>query len=345
MGKIAQLIMGPAGVGKSSYCRLMQDHCKDARRRVYVVNLDPAAENFNYDADIDIRELITVDDVMEEMELGPNGALVYCMEFLLDNFEWLEEKLDETFREDDYLIIDCPGQIELYSHIPVMNRFTNKMKGLGYMICGVYLIDANFMLDPSKFISGTLLCLSTMVALEFPQVNVITKCDLVDRDMIERLLDNESSVQLLNMASYEMQRDLIKENDSDEEEEDDDFEDEEEEGLEDSDHDKGQTIESRKSKRRTANSSNSGEALLYRDKREAEEIASSKIRDAGNSIVGNDRLEALTRSIAGVVDDFTMVSFSPLDPHDENTVEKILYMIDMATQYGEDLEPTEPIDV
>merc|ERR1712146_8255 len=137
-------------------------------------------------------------------------------EFLLDNFEWFEEKMGEAFREDDYLIIDCPGQIELYSHIPVMNRFTSKIKNLGYNICGVYLIDANFMLDPSKFISGTLLCLSTMVALEFPQVNVISKCDLVDREMIEKLLDNESSLQLLNMASYEMKRGMIKDNETDE---------------------------------------------------------------------------------------------------------------------------------
>ena len=337
MGKIAQLIMGPAGVGKSSYCRVMQDHCNDARRQVHIINLDPAAENFSYEANIDIRELITVDDVMEEMELGPNGALVYCMEFLLDNFEWFEEKLDEAFREDDYLIIDCPGQIELYSHIPVMNRFTSKMKNLGYNICGVYLIDANFMLDPSKFISGTLLCLSTMVALEFPQVNVISKCDLVDRDLIDKLLDNESSLQLLDMASYELQREVIKEMDSDEEE------------NHDGDDDENQDGESRRMTNeysiRSTNQLDSGKDLLYRDKREAEEIASSKIRDGGNAIMGNDRLEALTRSIAGVVDDFTMVSFNPLDPHDENTVEKILFMIDMSTQYGEDLEPSEPIDV
>ncbi|RYG56446.1 hypothetical protein EON66_02900 [archaeon] len=33
----------------------------------------------------DIRELISVDDVMEEMHLGPNGALVYCMEYVLSS--------------------------------------------------------------------------------------------------------------------------------------------------------------------------------------------------------------------------------------------------------------------
>jgi GPN-loop GTPase len=37
------------------------------RRNVIVVNLDPAAEIFKYKCDIDIRDLITLKDVMEEM--------------------------------------------------------------------------------------------------------------------------------------------------------------------------------------------------------------------------------------------------------------------------------------
>lgn len=35
--------------------------------------LDPAAEEFNYPVTLDIKELITVEDVMEELNLGPNG--------------------------------------------------------------------------------------------------------------------------------------------------------------------------------------------------------------------------------------------------------------------------------
>jgi hypothetical protein len=57
---------------------------------VHIVNLDPAAESFAYKPALDVRELVTVPDVMEEMELGPNGALVYSMEYLLENLNWLE---------------------------------------------------------------------------------------------------------------------------------------------------------------------------------------------------------------------------------------------------------------
>ena len=37
------------------------------------MHADPAAENFNYPVSFDVRELITLEDVMEEMQLGPNG--------------------------------------------------------------------------------------------------------------------------------------------------------------------------------------------------------------------------------------------------------------------------------
>ena len=57
------------------------------------MNLDPAAEHFNYNVSIDIRNLISLEDVTEELQYGPNGGLVYCMEYLLENLAWLDEQL------------------------------------------------------------------------------------------------------------------------------------------------------------------------------------------------------------------------------------------------------------
>lgn len=37
-----------------------------------------------------MRELVSVEDVMEEMNLGPNGGLVYAMEYLVTNIDWLQ---------------------------------------------------------------------------------------------------------------------------------------------------------------------------------------------------------------------------------------------------------------
>ena len=49
---------------------------------MHLFNLDPAAEHFEYEPSIDIRELISLTDVMEEMDLGPNGGLIYCFEYV-----------------------------------------------------------------------------------------------------------------------------------------------------------------------------------------------------------------------------------------------------------------------
>ena len=46
---------------------------------------------------------------MEEFDLGPNGGLVYCMEYLLSNFSWLEDKLKQLGSQ--YVLFDCPGQV------------------------------------------------------------------------------------------------------------------------------------------------------------------------------------------------------------------------------------------
>lgn len=49
------MVMGPAGTGKSTYCKVIQEHCQNSRRSVHVVNLDPAAETFEYEVAFDIR--------------------------------------------------------------------------------------------------------------------------------------------------------------------------------------------------------------------------------------------------------------------------------------------------
>ena len=94
--RYAQLVCGPAGSGKSTYCAGCSG-CSCCRcqedSKCHQLGSCPAAEYFNYQPIADIRDLIQVDDVMEDDELkfGPNGGLVFAMEFLLENMEWLEE--------------------------------------------------------------------------------------------------------------------------------------------------------------------------------------------------------------------------------------------------------------
>ena len=80
--RYAVLVTGPAGAGKSTFCRSFMTHLQSSKRTGHLVNLDPAADpaSFEYDPSIDIRDLISLEDVMSELGYGPNGGLIYCFE-------------------------------------------------------------------------------------------------------------------------------------------------------------------------------------------------------------------------------------------------------------------------
>jgi len=259
----------------------MQEHATtlggSRRRTIHVANLDPAAEVFHYQVSFDVCELVSVEDVMEELGLGPNGALLYCMEYLLENMDWLHDEL-ENFGDDEYLILDCPGQLELYTHFPIMKRILDRMRTWGYesSMVSVFCVDAAFLVDTSKFLSGSLLSLSAMIALELPHVNVLTKCDLIDSQEVERILSQGSATQLWDA---EQDRQSLIEADSEVEQE--------------------------------------NQRQLERRRR--------------------DR-HRLTDAICQLLDDYSMVSFIPLNINDEDSLDHVLATVDHAIQYGEDLE-------
>lgn len=252
----AQLVIGPAGSGKSTYCSSLYDHCQTVGRTIHIVNLDPAAENFDYPVAIDIRELISLEDVMEELSLGPNGGLMYCMEHLEENMDdWLTEELD-NYLDDDYLVFDCPGQIELFSHVPVLKNFVEHLKRKNFNVCVVYLLDSQFMTDVSKFISGCMASLSAMVQLELPHVNILSKMDLVtNKRDLENYLNPEAQTLL----------------------------------------------------------------------------------PALNQRMG-PKFEKLNKALIELVDQYSMVSFVPLDLRKERSIQYILSQIDNSIQFGEDAD-------
>jgi GTPase SAR1 family protein len=185
--------MGPAGSGKSTYIKRMSDYYQSIKRVVHCVNLDPAADEILYEPIIDIREAINVPEIMKKYGYGPNGALIYCMEQVVNDFEWFDTEIGE--HEYDYLLIDFPGQIELFSHLDVLPRIIEMLNQKGYHLAAVFLLDSQFMIDPSKFLSGGLVALSAMTMLEIPHLNLLSKCDLLtpdQKDMIELFTDMDT---------------------------------------------------------------------------------------------------------------------------------------------------------
>lgn len=266
-----------------------------------MANLDPAAEVFGYDPVFDIRDLISVTEVMEELGLGPNGGLMYAMEYLLEHMDWLQDELD-SFDDDEYLLLDCPGQLELYTHVPVMRRVIDHLRMWGYdqSTVAIFCVDASFLVDASKFISGSLVSLSAMIALELPHVNVLTKCDLMREEEVERILNYNSASQLW-----------------------------EEQQLHDEERRQSRTIEPSVPSAADVAAASATETSISPP-------ASDSQRQ--NGLRRYNQRHRLTESICQLLDDWQMVSFVPLNINDEESMDHVLATADHAIQYGEDLE-------
>ncbi|XP_051493829.1 GPN-loop GTPase 2 isoform X1 [Apus apus] len=174
-----QVVIGPPGSGKTTYCHGMQEFLGRIGRKVTVVNLDPANDSLPYQCSLDIAELITLPDVMEDLKLGPNGGLIYCMEYLEANFDWLQEKLATS--RGHYYLFDCPGQVELYTHHDALKNVFAQLAKWNFRLAAVHLVDSHYCTDPGKFISVLCTSLSTMLHVELPHVNVLSKMDLIEQ--------------------------------------------------------------------------------------------------------------------------------------------------------------------
>ena len=205
-----QIVMGAPGAGKTTYCDGMQQYLRLLGRECLVVNLDPAnevplyptessggdddepedggdakldEENGNaqlpYETILDVCEdIISLDAVMQELRLGPNGGLLYCMEYiehhLLEVMNLLKERLNmqdggqkSGGSDRPYLLFDLPGQIELTAHSNVVSRIAQRLvRELDLRMVCVQLVDAAVCLtDVAKFIGAALVCTSSMMRI------------------------------------------------------------------------------------------------------------------------------------------------------------------------------------
>lgn len=222
----------------------------------------------------------------------------------MNNVDWLEEEIG-TY-DDDYLIIDCPGQIELYTHFPIMRRLCETLGRLNMSVCGVYCLESQFIEDKSKYFSGVLSAMSAMVNLEIPHVNVMTKMDLIEGDYGNKPI----------------------------EEEDDDGEDD------------AETAAEKKRRRQKRRRRLMEKAMTDREMDRYLEPDPMLMTEEADSVLNGEepsarslKFQALNQAIVQLIDDYSMVRFIPLNITDEDSVEYVLSHVDNSIQYGEDLEP------
>lgn len=70
---------------------------------------------------------------MAEHGLGPNGGMLYCMEYLEANFDWLEDRLRELGK-DAYILFDLPGQVELSTNHDSVKNIVHKLTKSGFRV-------------------------------------------------------------------------------------------------------------------------------------------------------------------------------------------------------------------
>jgi hypothetical protein len=189
-------IVGTAGSGKSSFTAAFTRWLEMQREDVMAINLDPGAPNLSYSANVDIRDYIKVEDVMEEYGLGPNGGLVAATDMIKDVVEDVSQDIEDF--TPDLCIVDTPGQMELFAFrdigAQVAERLTDADKGL------VYLFDAGFCRDPLNYVMNMFLASAINTRFQLPQFQVISKIDLLKEKELEQMMGWSEDSDLLREA-------------------------------------------------------------------------------------------------------------------------------------------------
>jgi len=192
----AAFIVGMAGSGKSVLTATLRDHLRLTEQDVVTLNLDPGATVLPYSPDVDVRSFVDIQKLMDDYELGPNGALLMATDLAADNLEEIKEAIEET--GSDLVLVDTPGQIELFafrnSGLCISRALTDDLKAV------VYVLDSPFCRDPLNYISNMFLAAAVYNRLLLPQVYALAKADLTTVEEIDQMLGWAEDVEQLELA-------------------------------------------------------------------------------------------------------------------------------------------------
>jgi len=178
-------IIGTAGSGKSLLTASFNEWLKVGKQKTATVNLDPGVLNLPYAPDIDIRNYIDFNRIMDEYGLGPNGALVLAADLIAEEAERIGGEIEDL--QSDVVLVDTPGQMELFAFRAsgpyIANELTKEQKAI------VYLFDAVFSFNPLNYVSNMFLSAAVYNRFFFPQLHVLSKCDLLPPEEVNHIVD------------------------------------------------------------------------------------------------------------------------------------------------------------
>ncbi|MHA1214907.1 MAG: ATP/GTP-binding protein [Candidatus Hodarchaeales archaeon] len=179
-------LVGTAGSGKTTLTSSLQRFLMTKGATLTTVNLDPAVRHIPYMADIDIREYIDYDQLVDEYQLGPNGAMIAAADLVADYINEIREDIIDLGESSDVVLIDTPGQMELFAYRISGLKITQSFPRDSTLMA--FLFDSALVSNIAGFLSINLLATSVQIKLNLPITYVMTKIDLLKAPEIERIL-------------------------------------------------------------------------------------------------------------------------------------------------------------
>lgn len=181
--------MGTAGSGKSQLTAAFGEWLKMSKQDVVTVNLDPGASTLPYSPEVDVRNYVDVGKLMDEYGLGPNGALILAADLIADQTEKISKEIEEL--QADIVLVDTSGQMELFAFREsgpyIASELTEEPKVI------VYLCDAVFSVNPLNYVSNLFLSSAVYNRFFLPQVHLLSKCDLLTKKEVDKVVGWSSS--------------------------------------------------------------------------------------------------------------------------------------------------------
>jgi len=176
-------VTGTAGAGKSLLVSKIYEYYTNNGAFAAILNLDPGVENLPYSCDIDVRDHVDIISIMKQYDLGPNGALIMANDLIASKIDKIQDEIGNA--NPDYLIIDTPGQIELFAYRTSGPFLVENLDAEEKV--NIFLYDGSLITTPLNFVSIALLATSIKLRLKISTINLITKTDLIGAKMKEIL--------------------------------------------------------------------------------------------------------------------------------------------------------------
>jgi GTPase SAR1 family protein len=197
-------ITGTAGSGKSTLVLSLEERLRAFEMDVATINLDPGVLWLPYAPDVDIRDYINYERMIEDYKLGPNGALVACVDAAVNHVNEMKEELQKL--GPDYVLVDTPGQMELFAYRDSGMFMASALSDNNFSV--LFLADSLFLNRVSDYVAILLLSYSINARFKAPQINCISKVDLLPKELYDRGLSWISEPNLLKDAFLAESRDI-----------------------------------------------------------------------------------------------------------------------------------------